>query len=284
MALIGYDNFDNSEWINLKQDPIRFLPDELVLEVFSCLNLASLGAICSVCKEWKRLSQDPILWKIAIYREIAFGNDKWARCFGKDAVKDEDQREEFSSLPWMNFIEDCKKFQSLFPEKKAKDCLMLVRLPKTLKGGFTLKNLGRLVVKYSYNNIGLDIWTGVADELGDKPIDKSRWVLMTKDILPESRNKSYGEQQKIIAGLVEKFLRGYEVPEALDATACILAHYFDSKVHLFNDKPWTYTRCKDKVQGVQISVGGFQRDCLSVIADGDNQDYNCDGVAVLRKF
>jgi hypothetical protein len=34
------------------QDPIRLLPEELVLEVFSCLNLATLGALCLVSKEW----------------------------------------------------------------------------------------------------------------------------------------------------------------------------------------------------------------------------------------
>ena len=59
-------------------DPIEILPVELVLKVFSYLNLATLGSICCVSKQWKQLANDPKLWKVAIYREIAFGNDKWA--------------------------------------------------------------------------------------------------------------------------------------------------------------------------------------------------------------
>ncbi len=111
------NNFVSEEFNKIKQHPIHSLPDELVLEVFSHLNLATLGTICCVSKEWKRLASEPILWKIAIYREIAFGNDKWAQCFGKDIVKDEDSKEEFSSLP-LDIVEDYKRFQSAFPEKK----------------------------------------------------------------------------------------------------------------------------------------------------------------------
>ena len=267
-----------------KQDPIEILPDELILEVFSHLNLATLGTICCVSKAWKRLANEPILWKIAIYREIAFGNDKWAQCFGTDVVKNEDNREEFSSLPSDKFIADCKKFKSIFPERNAKDSLMLVRLPKTLNGGLTLKNLGKLAESYfSNSDIGYKfIWTRIVQELGDKSIDKSHWVLMTKGILPGSRAKNYGEQQKIVADLAKKSLIGYEVPETLESAVCILSQYFGSNIRLFSDNPLTYTRCKDKVQGYQTVVGGFAPAGLCVIYR--NYDRDNIGVAALRKF
>lgn len=242
-----------------KQDPIEIIPDELVLEIFSHSNLATLGTISYVNKAWKRLANEPILWKIAIYREIAFGNDKWAQCFGTDVVKDEDNREEFSSLPSDDFIADCKKFKSIFPKKNAKDCLMLVRLPKTLNGGLTLKSLGELAKKYfSANDKGYRfIWSAIIREHGDKSIDKSKWVLMTKDVLPGSSNKSYDEQQKIVADLAKTSLINYEVPETLEAAACLLSQYFGSNIRLFSDNPWTYTHCKENVQGYQVFVGGF---------------------------
>lgn len=117
-------------------------------------------------------------WKTSIYREIAFGTDKWARCFGADVVKEEDRREELSSLPWKEFIEDRKKFKRVFSSiKKEKNYLMLVRLPKTLKGGLTLKSLGELAKKYfprpssCYKYIRM----GILENLGDKSIDRSRW-------------------------------------------------------------------------------------------------------------
>jgi len=35
-----------------------------------------------------------------------------------------------------------KKIENIFPERKAKDSLMLIRLFKTLNGGLTLKSFG----------------------------------------------------------------------------------------------------------------------------------------------
>ena len=267
-----------------KQDPIEIFPDELVLKVFSHLNLATLGTICCVSKQWKRLANDPILWKTAIYREIAFGNDKWAQCFGADVVKDEDNREEFSSLPLNDFIADCKKFKSIFPERNAKDSLMLVRLPKTLNGGLTLKSLGELAKKYfSASDTGYRfIWAAIIQEQGDKSIDKSQWVLMTKDVLPGSRNKSYGEQRKIVADLAEKSLISYEVPEILESATCILSQYFGSNIRLFSNSPWTYTRCQENIQGYQVVVGGFAPAGLDV--SNHRYDSVSFGVGALRKF
>ena len=145
--------------------------------------------------------------------------------FWEDVVKDEDNREEFSSLPSDDFIADCKKFKSIFPERNAKDSLMLVRLPKTLNGGLTLKSLGELAKKYfSVVTRGYRfIWPAIVQELGDKSIDKSHWVLMTKDVLPGSRAKSYGQQKKIVDDLAEKTQVDYQVP-ALEAAVCILSH------------------------------------------------------------
>ena len=272
-----------------KQDPNKILPTELVLEVFSHLNLATLGTICCVNKEWKQLANKPILWKIAIYREIAFGNDKWAQCFGPDVVRDEDNREEFSSLPSDDFIADCKKFKSIFPERNAKDSLMLVRLPKTLNGGLTLKSLGELAKKYfPPRDTGYDKGYGFIDntiiqDQGDRSINTSQWVLMTKDVLPGSRKKSYVEQQKIVADLAEKSLISYEIPETLESATCILSQYFGSNIRLFSNSPSTYTRCQDNVRGYQVVVGAFEPAGLTVnnlINYGEDRI----GVAVLRKF
>ena len=161
---------------------------------------------------------------------------------------------------------------------------MLVRLPKTLNGGLTLKSLGELAKKYfSASNTGYRfIWPAIIQENGDKSINKSQWVLMTNDVLPGSRNKNYSEQQKIVADLAEKSLISYEVPETLESAACILSQYFGANICLFSDSPWTYTRCQENVQGYQVVVGGFAPAGLSV--NYVNFDYSDIGVAALRKF
>lgn len=43
-----------------KQHSIEIIPDELIFEVFSHLNLATLGTICCVSKSWKRLADNPL--------------------------------------------------------------------------------------------------------------------------------------------------------------------------------------------------------------------------------
>lgn len=267
-----------------KKDPTNILPQELVLEIFSHLNLATLGTICRVSKTWKLLASEPRLWKMAIYKEIAFGNDKWAQCFGADIVKNEDNSEEFSSLPSDDFIADCKKFKKIFPKKNVKDSLMLVRLPKTLNGGLTLKSLGELAKKYfSATDAGYrSVHPDIIQEQGDKSIDKSQWVLMTKNILPGSGNKSYSEQETIVHDLAKISLTGYEVPKTLEAATCIFSQYFGSNIRLFGNDPCTFTRCQEDIQGFQLVLGAFSQG--SLIIDFDYFDDESFGIAALRKF
>ena len=101
------------------------------------------------------------------------------------------------------------------------------------------------------------IWSAIVDELGDKPADESVWLLMTKDVLPGSRSKSYSQQKNIVAELAETTGVPYQVPTTLEAATCILAEYSRSENRLFSDSPWTYTRCQENVQGYQTVVGGF---------------------------
>lgn len=287
--------FVSGELNETKQAALGPLPDDLVSEVFSHLNLATLGAICCVSKQWKQLASDPFLWKTVIFRELAFGNDKWAKCFGDDVVKDEDRREEFSSLP-LDIVDEYKRFQSAFPEINAKDSLMLVRLPKTLNGQLTIKSFVELAEKYFLRNRTLPC---LVDELGDKSIDESRWVLMTKRVLPGSNEKKYAEQQDIVCKLAQKGLVGYEIPETLEVTVCFLAQYIDLnlffKKSIEFDEPdhplmpvRTFTRCQENIQGFRdlgrkACVGFLSlRGLLSFEEEFAQTDYI--GVAAVRRL
>jgi hypothetical protein len=67
MSLVANQSVGNSysceDFNETKQEPIEILPNELVLKLFSHLNLATLGTICCISKQWKRLRSDRILWK-----------------------------------------------------------------------------------------------------------------------------------------------------------------------------------------------------------------------------
>jgi len=160
-----------------------------------------------------------------------------------------------------------------------------VLIPQTVNGKpLTKKSLGDLAKKhFSNTKEGYRyIWPELVKEQNDKPIDKSHWVLMTKDLIQGSRNQSYSKQQTIVSDLAKKTLTTYEVPESLEAAVSILSKYASSGKRLFSINPWTYARCQDKGQVYQIIVGGFHSFGLDVSHDcSDNVSI---GVAALRKF
>lgn len=114
---------------------------------------------------------------------------------------------------------------------------------------------------------------------------------MTKNVLPESPNQLYCDQQKIVTKLAEKDLIGYEIPEILEATTCILSQYFfDSKTCLFANErlSTTYTYCKEGIEGRQTAVGDFAP-IWSSSTPGLQLDLHSGnsyhmGVAALRRF
>jgi hypothetical protein len=55
---------------------------DIIFVIFSHLDLASLSTSCLISRKWEQLASlasQPVLWKHAVYKELAFGNDKWAQ-------------------------------------------------------------------------------------------------------------------------------------------------------------------------------------------------------------
>jgi len=260
------------------QDFFMLVPSEvLVNHIFPHLNLHELGVSCKVNKVWKQCASTPILWQSVVYHEIAFSSKNWAE-IDADLVKDVEMKQEILSLP-ENIAEELSF--SAFPGKSISETHVLVRMPK----GLTIKKLGELAKKYfrisrnGYRSTREEILT----ELGDKSVEKPVWLLMTKDVLEGSACKLYDEQEPIVAQLAKKTGVPYQIPTTLEAATCILAEYFRSKIRLFGDNPYTYTRCQENIQSDQMNVGGFSSiGGLCLCAHnyiGDNF-----GVAALRKF
>ena len=160
---------------------------------------------------------------------------------------------------------------ALIPSHVGDDPLTLDYLKKLIQS----PKRGGYGTKYRY------YWDKVSKAIGNQSPGSSYWVLMTKDVLPESRSKRYEEQRKLVeehAGL------GYEVPGALEAAVVMLLHHARSGERLYSDNPWTYMRCRDKdTDGYPVDVGGFSSGGLLV----SNYDYGLIddvGVAGLRKF
>ena len=264
------------EEIEVKVDFVDLLPQELSLKIFSYLKAKELARSFRVNMTWKVLASDEALWN-ALSPKMAFGKNEWAKYFG-DIGK-------VPPLP-KDIHKILKSPCPFWPEKKVEETHMLVLIPETVNGKpLNLKTLGELVKKpeeghatqYRY------ILEEIINEHGNQATAKSHWVLMTKDVIPGSRNKSYADQQALIAECAKKARAHYEVPNVLDAAICIFMHSISSGERLFTDKPWTYARCSEKAQGYQIVVGGFSSAGLLVdhFSFFDCVSY---GVAALRKF
>jgi hypothetical protein len=109
-------------------------------------------------------------------------------------------------------------------------------------------------------------------------------------VLPESHNKRYAEQKKLVTAHAKRTGLPYELPKVLEAATAILTHHVRDGERLYSgDNPWTYTRCQELIVGLEEDegypsvVGGFESSGLRVSITGYDA-YSGGGVAGVRKF
>ena len=209
---------------------------------------------------------------------MAFGKAEWGEHFGDIGVE--------PPLP-PNSEEILNSPCPFWPGKKVRETHLLTLIPATVNGSpLTLNSLGELIkapkaghkTEYRYHN------DYVKKELGDQSTS-SHWALMTRDVVPESRNKNNAAQKKLIASYAQKSGQPYVLPKALDAAVSILMEHVSTGKRLYKDSPWTYTRCQESVNEDQwpVAIGGFAAGGLVVIYDG-RWDVDDVGVGGFRKF
>ena len=164
--------------------------------------------------------------------------------------------------------------------RQVRDTHLLALIPSHVAGKpLTLDYLGDLITRPQGEGYGTKYryyWYEVREAIGSQGSDSSYWVLMTRDVLPGSREKSYEEQCELVARH-----QGYTVPGTLEAAVVMLLHHVRGGERLYSNNPWTYTLCQESVEGYQLLVGGFSSWGLDVV--NYNYHYN-NGVAGLRKF
>jgi hypothetical protein len=212
----------------------------------------------------------------------AFGVREWGQYFG--AVS------EAPRLP-VDIDDILRSPCPFWPDRKVGDTHLLVLIPSEVNGEpFTLNLLGRLIkmpkgrgYRTQYDLYDID----TQRVLGDCAPDRSYWVLMTREVLPASRSKTYKEQQSLIAEYACEVGMPYVMPYVLEAATVILANYVRSNERLYPDNPWTYTRCQELVGqfNYPVVVGGFSSTGLRVY-DDDGYIFSAGihGVAGLRRL
>jgi hypothetical protein len=268
------------------ENGVKGVPDHITTQIFSLMDYKTLARCLLVNKMWQALASDEGLWK-ALHPEIAFGKKQWGHYFG-------DIGEE-PPLP-KDIYKILKSPCPFWWGKKVEDTHVLVLIPKSVNGNpLTLQTLEELVKapKKGYasqycrisNGVVCHSWDEIIEEHGTQAVAEAHWVLMTKDVIPESRNKYYTVQQKVISEIAVKLKIPYEIPNVLDASVCIFMEHAISKKRLFNADNilWTYMRCQEHVKDrYPISIGAFYSDGLD--AHSSSIALPSIGMAVLRKF
>ena len=292
-----------AKWLK-PEDPLNF-PSLKILHVASCAKLtrlnidapslqflkannnAKLKEISSSLLPLAELNVDncPLLESIPLFPKpivqdevstfipsIAFGKADWWKYFGDI---------EFEPPLPANIEEILNEPCSFWPDKKVKETHLLVLIPNTVnERPFTMNYLEELVqepksghaTKYHY-------YTNYEkDAIGDKSYP-SHWVLMTKNIIPGSRDTWRDECHDMIANHSKKTGLPYELPHLLEATASIFIHYVKTGERLYIEDPHTYTWSQDVDTNTNLlSVGCFGTNGLHVGIGG------CCGVAGCRRF
>jgi hypothetical protein len=212
----------------------------------------------------------------------AFGAKEWRQYFG--------EVEEAPALP--GDIEATLDAPCPFwNDKKVRDTHLLVLIPAKVNGRSFSLNLLRELIQHPNNGGHKARYrcydSDVRAQLGATSPTASYWLLITRDVLPESRRKKYADQKKLVTAHASRVGLPYELPKALEAAAAILAHHVRDGERLYGDNPWTYTCCQERVfhgsSEYPAVVGGFESSGLFVY-------YFCtyggdyDGAAGCRKF
>ena len=210
---------------------------------------------------------------------IAFGKADWEKYFGPIDAE--------PPLP-----PDIDKILQgpcpIWEGKRVQDTHLLTLIPTTVNGRpLTLDSLSELIerpqggghaTKYGYYS------DYVKKELGSQSPSKASWALMTKDVIPNSRNKGYKDQKKLVRSLSSRIGLPYELPKAFEAAVSILMHHVKRGERLYTDSPLTWTRCQESVNERRwsVAIGGFAAGGLNVSYGVIG--YGTHGVGVLRKF
>lgn len=153
---------------------------------------------------------------------------------------------------------------------------------------FSLNLLGGLIqtpqssghkTQYSYYT------SKVREQIGESSPDRAYWILLTRDVLPSSRAKTYAKQKKMITRYA---CQGYALPTVLEAVTAILMHHVRTGERLFSDAPLTFMRCQDLIDDVRYSsvptaIGGFSDRGLGISYDGLGIN-SSSGVSCCRKL
>jgi hypothetical protein len=177
--------------------------------------------------------------------DIAFGKEKWTTYIG-------DVGEE---PPLPTDIEKILKSPCPFwKEKKVEETHLLMLIPRTVNGKpYTLNYLEEFVKHPKQGEAtGVVHYPHIKNEHGETPIRDSYWILFTKDVIPESRSKSFDVQVQLLKSSCQKGNVSYEVPRLLEAATSLFMEYLRTGKAAKWKQIVSNTVCQEKLETLGI--------------------------------
>lgn len=198
---------------------------------------------------------------------IPFGKQQWAEL----GLEVED-------LPLPKGIEEILKSPCPYSKngETVEQTYVLVLRPGSIDGEvLDAENFGKFM-KSKFPELkegGYDFITSECKKL--KSDGKPCWILMKKDLIDGSQNKSYFEQK----AMVEELGKGKcHISKGLDLIVSTMAEYARSKTRLFSKNSWTYARCLEL--DYRVLVGNFKETGLYIITN----DSVLEGTGVVAQW
>lgn len=180
------------------------------------------------------------------------GVSEWIACFGKENLKALDI--DLTDIP-LNKLAAIVHLAYMATHSEIEGdagATVLYRLK-----GLTLNKFDRLMRERLNCLPDLRVLGVILLDYGDIAIDETGIEALTNNVFNQSRNLSIQAQHE----LVKKY--GCELPRLLSAASLAILTYIISNTRLFEDNPWTYTRCRE-----QATVGHFAPEALDINISG----------------
>lgn len=246
------------------------LPEEILHDTISQMTYLHLAKCCAVSRLWSSYFSNKI--KEAFLTQLVFGKKKWLLYFGDVG--------EAPDLP-PGIYEILKSTCPIWPDKRTYETHLLVLIPKRVNGQLLqMKTLGENIQNPKQGNPTKYRNVPHINEEQMEHIQQSYWVLFTKDVIPESRNKVTSEQKQLVSDLAERIQADYQLPKGLEAVTAIFTHYVEHGEYLYSNKPRTCTQCEEPL----TAVGEFSINGLRVFSGNNEFPYAFIGAAAVRRL
>lgn len=268
--------WSDRQFLDATLQPVSELPVDIWRAIAGLLDISSVFKLSRVCQGLLGLRTDMQVLKIqyenhlADLEDVVFGKKAWNTYFGDVG--------EVDPIPEL-LIKALEQPCPFWPDKKVKETHIACWIPEKVNGiDLNLNSIGEFIKKPLHGHAGdySRVSLPKIAEYGSATVKKGHWILLTKNIIKGSKNKSQEEQKKFL-----KAYPGYEMPIMLSTVIALLIHHAKTGKYFYSVE-WDFTRCQEKNRGESWAVAGIENEGIYIYTYRDTE--GDPGVGGLRNF